>query len=405
MTELGVISLHTSPLMQPGTGDSGGMNVYVRELVGALAHAGVDCRVFVRRWDDDLPEIVDVEPGVQVVHVPAGPSRLGKERLPSIVDEFTDRLATRLVDRPVDVLHANYWLSGEVAHRLKHELDLPLVSTFHTLARVKASTGDPEPQRRIDAESRVVQCSDVLTASGAAEAAQLTDLYHADPDRIEIAPPGVDHAFFSPGSRRGARRALNLPERIPVLLFVGRIQPLKGLGVAIDALAELRRDHPDACLVVVGGPSGPEGEREEAACRASAQASGVADAIRWVAPQPHHVLSTYYRAADAVVMPSRSESFGMVALEAAACGIPVVAAAVGGLRSIVVDGTTGRLIDSRDPGEFAAAIAGLLDDATWATSVGNRAAEWARGYTWPTVAARLRRVYADLTSRVPVACR
>ncbi len=405
MTSLGVISLHTSPLIQPGAGDSGGMNVYVRELVGALAHAGVDCQVYVRRWHDDLPEVVDVEPGVRVIHVPAGPSRLAKEKLPAIVEEFTDGLRSHLADHPVDVLHANYWLSGEVGHRLKHELDLPLVSTFHTLARVKASTGDPEPQRRIDAETRVVACSDAITASGAAEVTQLTGLYQADPTRIEIVPPGVDHAFFSPGSRRGARRALGLAERIPVLLFVGRIQPLKGLGVAIDALAELRSRHPDALLLVVGGPSGVDGEREEAACRAAAAEHGLADAIRWVAPQPHHVLSTYYRAADVVVMPSRSESFGMVALEAAACGIPVVAAAVGGLRSIVVDGETGRLIDGRDPADYAAAVADLLDDATMATAVGNRAAQRARGYTWPTAAARLRRVYADLTQRVPVLCR
>ncbi len=404
MTALGVISLHTSPLIQPGTGDSGGMNVYVRELVGSLAHAGVDCRVYVRRWDDDLPETVDVEPGVQVVHVPAGPSRLAKEKLPAIVDEFTDRLQSRLTERPVDVLHANYWLSGEVGHRLKHEFDLPLVSTFHTLARVKASTGDPEPQRRVDAESRVVQCSDVLTASGAAEAAQLVELYQADPARIETVPPGVDHAFFSPGSRTGARRALGLAEEVPVLLFVGRIQPLKGLGVAIDALTELKGRHPDAVLLVVGGPSGADGEREQAACRAAADAQGVGGSIRWVDPQPHHVLSTYYRAADVVVMPSRSESFGMVALEAAACGIPVVGAAVGGLRSIVVDGVTGRLIDGRDPSHYAAAIDTLLSDPRLAATVGDRAAARARGYTWPMVAARLRRLYADLTQRVPVPC-
>ncbi len=404
MTALGVVSLHTSPLIQPGSGDSGGMNVYVRELVGALAHAGLRCQVYVRRWDDDLPEVVDVEPGVRVVHVPAGPSRLDKNELPGIVDEFTDRLRGHLATNPVAVLHANYWLSGEVGHRLKHDLDLPLVSTFHTLARVKAATGDPEPRRRVEAEARVVQCSDVLTASGEAEAAQLVELYGADPDRIEIVPPGVDHAFFSPGSRRGARDALHLPAEVPVLVFVGRIQPLKGLGVAVDTLAEVRRDHPEARLVVVGGPSGPEGERERDRCRARAEALGVDAAIRWVAPQPHHVLSTYYRAADVVLMPSRSESFGMVALEAAACGVPVVAAAVGGLRSVVVDGVTGHLIDGRDPGEYAAAVHGLLADPTAATAMGNRAAERARDYSWPTVAARLRRIYTDLTQRVPVPC-
>lgn len=405
MTTVGVVSLHSSPLIQPGAGDSGGMNVYVRELVGALAHAGVGCQVYVRRWDDRLPDTVDVEGGVRVIHVPAGPADLAKEKLPAVVDEFAAGMRDHLARHPVDILHANYWLSGEVGHQLKHELDLPLVSTFHTLARVKAATGDPEPQRRVDAEAQVVRCSDVITASCSDEVAQLTGLYAADADRIEVVPPGVDHAFFSPGSRLGARRALDIPSRVPVLLFVGRIQPLKGLGVAIRALAELRRRHPDARLVVVGGPSGSEGDHELAACIELAERLGVAAALRWVTPQPHHTLSTYYRAADVVVMPSRSESFGMVALEAAACGVPVVAAAVGGLCTVVVDGQTGRLVEGLDPVDHATAIAAFLDDPHEAAAFGRRAARRARAYTWPTVAARLRRIYADLDQRVPAPCR
>lgn len=404
MTALGVISLHTSPLIQPGTGDSGGMNVYVRELVGALAHAGVRCRVYVRRWDADLPDRVTVEPGMEVVHIPSGPVDLAKEKLPAIVDEFTEGVRADLRADPVDALHANYWLSGEVGHRLKHEFDVPLVSTFHTLARVKAATGDAEPQRRIEAEARVVACSDVITASGAAEVEQLVEFYAADPDRIEIVQPGVDHAFFSPGSRRGARAALGLPADDPVLLFVGRVQPLKGLDVAIRALAHLRGTHRGARLVVVGGPSGPDGEAEAARCARLAGQLGVADVLRWVPAQPHHALSTYYRSADVLVMPSRSESFGLVALEAAACGIPVVAAAVGGLRSIVVDGVTGRSIEDRDPVSYAAAIAAILDDPATAATMGERAAVRARGFTWPTAAARLRRIYADLTRRVSAPC-
>lgn len=405
MTALAVVSLHTSPLIQPGAGDSGGMNVYVRELVGALAHAGVRCQVYVRRWSDELPDVVDVEPGVRVVHVTAGPANLTKEELPAFVDTFTDGVRAHLVEHPVDVLHANYWLSGEVGHRLKHELDLPLVSTFHTLARVKAATGDIEPQRRIDAEASVVRCSDVITASSEAEVAQLTDLYDADPMRVEIIPPGVDHAFFSPGSRPGARRALGLPDAAPVLLFVGRIQPLKGLRIAIRALAHLRVNRPDARLVVVGGPSGADGAAELAECRAACAELGLEASIHWIDPQPHHALSTYYRAADVVLMPSRSESFGMVALEAAACGIPVIGAAVGGLRSIVVDGVTGRLLDSRDPVSWTDAVEALLADPELAADHGRLAAARSRHFTWPTAAGRLRRVYADLTTRAPVLCR
>ncbi len=403
MRTLAVLSLHTSPLAQPGAGDSGGMNVYVRELVSSLAQAGVDCSVYVRRWHDDLPDEVQVEPGFRVVHVDAGPHELAKEHLPEVVDEYSDGVLAdirRLGD--VDALHANYWLSGVAGHRLKHELDIPLVSTFHTLARVKAETGDTEPQRRIDAESEVVACSDAITASCPAEAEQLVRLYGARPERIELVPPGVVHAFFSPGDRAGARTALGLPQDRPVLLFVGRIQPLKGLDVAVRALAELRDR--GAVLVAVGGPSGLDGEVEAAKVRLLAEELGVEDRIRWIDPQPHYLLSTFYRAADVVLVPSRSESFGLVALEAAACGTPVVAAAVGGLRTLVEDGRTGFLIESRDPDAFAAATDRLLDDPSLAAGMGADAAARALTFTWSTTAARLRRLYADLTARALVDC-
>lgn len=402
MRQLAVLSLHTSPLALPGSGDSGGMNVYVRELVSSLAQAGVSSVVFVRRHRHDLPEVVDVEPGFRVVHVDAGPPDLPKEHLLDTVGEFTvgvGRVLRRMDS--VDLLHANYWLSGLAAHRLKHELGLPLVSTFHTLARVKADTGDDEPQRRIEAETEVIGCSDAILANAPAEARQLVELYGARPDRVEVVPPGVDHAFFSPGDRTGARSALGLDPG-PVLLFVGRIQPLKGLQVAIGAFAAL--GDPRAQLVVVGGPSGPDGATELAAARELAARLGVAGRIRWVPPQPHHLLSTYYRAADVCVVPSRSESFGLVALEAAACGTPVVAAAVGGLRTLVDDGRTGILVDSREPAAFAAAIAAVLDDPGLASELSRAAAERARRFTWSTTAARLRRLYSDLTERAPVRC-
>jgi D-inositol-3-phosphate glycosyltransferase len=406
MRRLAVLSLHTSPLAQPGLGDSGGMNVYVRELVSSLAQAGVGTDVFTRRWDAASPEIVDVEPGFRVVHVEAGPLDLAKEQLPDIVDDFADGVRDHLVRLgDVDALHANYWLSGVAGHRLKHDLDLPLVSTFHTLARVKAETGDPEPERRIRAEADVIACSDAILASCRAEAEQLVRLYGADPDRIELVPPGVDHAFFSPGDRAGARTALRhlrLGDG-PVLLFVGRIQPLKGLDVAVSALAELGR--PDATLVVVGGASGAGGPDEVARIGRLVGELGLASQIRFVDPQPHHLLSTYYRAADVCVVPSRSESFGLVALEAAACGTPVVAAAVGGLRTLVEDGRTGFLVEGRDPADFAKRVDELLRDGPLAAALGSHAAVRARGYTWSTAAGRLRRVYGDLSARALVDCR
>lgn len=403
MRRLAVLSLHTSPLVQPGVGDSGGMNVYVRELVSSLAQAGVSCSVYTRKWSGDLAPVVEVEPGFRVVHVPAGAVELPKESLPEVVDEFTEGVLRDVGELgDVDAIHANYWLSGITGHALKHRLDIPLVSTFHTLARVKAETGDPEPERRVAAEAEVIACSDAITASCDAEADQLVRLYGARRDRIELVPPGVIHAFFSPGDRAGARAALGLREDIPVLLFVGRIQPLKGLGVAIRALAELERE--DTVLVVVGGPSGTDGQEEAEKAALLADELGVAERIRWVPPQPHHLLSSYYRAADVVAVPSRSESFGLVALEAAACGIPVVGAAVGGLRTLVEHGRTGFLVEDRAPEAFAAHIDALLGDADLAARLGDNAAERARRYTWSTTAGRLRRIYADLTSRALVEC-
>jgi D-inositol-3-phosphate glycosyltransferase len=389
-------------LAQPGTGDSGGMNVYVRELVASLAQAGVHSTVYVRRWRDDLPDVVDVEPGFRVVHVPAGPLDLPKELLPEVVDEYTAAVRAHLGDEGgVQAIHANYWLSGVAGHQLKHELDLPLVSTFHTLARVKAVTGEVEPQRRVDAETSVIGCSDAILASCTAEAEQLVELYDAPAERIEIVPPGVDHAFFSPGDRRGARDALGLGEH-PVLLFVGRIQPLKGLTVAIESLALLHDD--TATLVVVGGPSGTDGVDELERAHRLVDDLGLEDRVRFVEPQPHHLLSTYYRAADITIVPSRSESFGLVALEAAACGTPVVASAVGGLTTIVEDGRTGLLVEGRTARRFADACQTILDDPRVAAEMSRAASEHARDYTWSVTAARLRRLYADLAMRSPVQC-
>ena len=402
MRRLAMLSLHTSPLVQAGVGDSGGMNVYVRELVSALAQAGVDCTTYVRRWRDNLPDEVAVEPGFRVVHVEAGPADLPKEALPAVVDAFAAGVMADLErGGGADLVHANYWLSGVAGVRLKHELGLPLVSTFHTLARVKAEGGDREPARREKAETDVMACADAICVSSAEEARQLTRLYGEVPGRLEIVAPGVEHAFFGPGERGGARRALGLGDH-PVLLFVGRIQPLKGVDVAVRALAEL--DRPDAVLVIVGGASGVAGAEEVEKVGALVDELGLGERVRFVPPQPHHLLSSYYRAADVVLVPSRSESFGLVALEAAACGTPVVASAVGGLLTLVDHGHTGFLVPGRDPEVFALYTDELLSHDYLAWSMGVRSVERARGYTWSTAAARLRQLYADLTVGVLVDC-
>src|SRR5947207_3357061 len=279
----------------------------------------------------------------------------------------------------------------------------PLVCTFHTLDRVKADADLAEQGPRAEAEARVIGCSDTILASCSVEAEQLVELYDADPARIEIVAPGVDHAFFAPGNRHQARRALALPTGPPMLLFVGRIQPLKGLEVAVRALAGLR-SAPDAFLVAVGGPSGAEGETELTRITKLVGELGLEDRVHFVPPQRHELLSTYYRAADVCVIPSRSESFGLVALEASACGTPVVAAAVGGLTTLVDDGVTGFLVERRDPDAYARRVADILADPARGRGMALAAARRAQPYTWSIAAARLRRLYADLTSRSLVEC-
>lgn len=377
------------------------MNVYVRELVSALAQAGVGCRVYVRRWADDLPERVAVEPGFDVVHVPAGPSDLPKEDLALHVDEFADLVAKDMEEFQPDVIHANYWLSGVAGRLLKQRFQLPLLTTFHTLARVKAESGEPEPESRARAEAEVMACADAVLANATAEAEQLVEYYDADPTRIEIVPPGVDHALFSPGNQAGARWALETNDD-PLLVFIGRIQPLKGVDIAVEALARVRRS--DARLWIVGGASGKGGGAEVDRIRSLMDDLGLTERVRFIPPQPHHLLSTYYRAADICLVPSRSESFGLVALEAAACGVPTVASAVGGLLTLVDHGHTGYLVEGRDPADYAAWIDTILGDPVLARRLSVSAAARARTYTWSTSASRLRRLYEDLASRTLAPC-
>jgi len=419
MRRLAVLSLHTSPLAQPGTGDGGGMNVYVRELSSALARAGVICDVYTRAWSDDLPPTLDIEPGFRVHHVPAGPpAPLAKEALIGVVDEFADGVLKSMTtagtfgtddDVPFDAVHANYWLSGIAGHTIKHLLNLPLVSTFHTLDRVKAEASPEEVEAdsshlRAEAEAAIIRCSDTVLASCSVEAAQISDLYGADPSRIRIVAPGVDHAFFGPGDRAQARRALDLPANGPLLLFVGRIQPLKGASVAVAALASVAQDEPDARLVVVGGPSGPHGHEEVARIAELVEALDLSDKVLFVPPRPHELLSTYYRAADVCLVPSRSESFGLVALESAACGTPVVASDVGGLRSLVDHGRTGYLVEEPDPEAYAGWVRQILAEPLLAERLSTGSVLRARRYTWARAAHLLVDIYADLTAGRLVDC-
>lgn len=399
-----LLSLHTSPLAQPGRGDGGGMNVYVRSLAVALARAGVDCDLITRADHPGAPRVTGLEPGVRLVHLDAGPRRsVPKADLLDYHDEFADAAAAWL-EGPggADVLHANYYVSGAVAHTLKHRLGVPVVTTFHTLARAKEDVGiHDDDADRAAVEESIVRCADGLVVSTHEERDLLVDQYGAVAERIEVIPPGVDHSVFTPGPAGRVRRHWRVGDD-PVLLVVGRIQPLKGVDLAVRTLAAL--DHPRAHLVVVGGPSGAEGEAELTRLRRLVHDLGLSDRVRFEPPQAHEALAAYYRDADVVLVPSRSESFGLVALEAAACGTPVVATAVGGLRSVITHGASGYIADDRDPQTFAGYVAEILGDADRAAMLRTRAAQESRRYTWSIAAARLRRLYADVPARELVRC-
>jgi D-inositol-3-phosphate glycosyltransferase len=416
MPALAILSMHTSPLAQPGTADAGGMNVYVRELATAMARLGVRVEVYTRRSSHEEPEEAWVEPGFRIHHVAAGPvAPVPKEVLAELVQKWSANVAASLAelaarDQAVDVLHANYWLSAMAGHSLKHALDLPLVCSFHTLDRVKAGAGIEEGAgraNRVAEEMAAIACADTVLASCSAEANQLVAMYGADPARVEIVAPGVDRAFFGPGERLPARRAVGLETAAGVVLFVGRIQPLKALPVAVEAMAQLRGRSTRAgrsTLVVIGGPSGQMGPAELANVKALVRRHDLQERVRFVPPQPHELLSTYYRAADVCVVPSRSESFGLVALEAAACARPVVASAVGGLTTLVDHGRTGYLVEPDDISGFAHYLGEVLDDLSLARCLGSAAYERSASYTWAKAAQQMRRFSTALARRDLVDC-
>ncbi|MGC2176331.1 MAG: glycosyltransferase [Acidimicrobiales bacterium] len=405
MARLAVLSYHTSPLAQPGTGDGGGMNVYVRELSSALARLGHEVDVYTRRDNPHVREIEFVEPGFRVHHVTAGPATpLDREGLTDYVGQFTDTVKTlfRCSGAP-DAIHANYWLSGLAGHRLKHELNIPLIMTFHTLERVKADTFEAESDDRAFQEAAIVACADAVLASCDVEAAQFVRLYNAEPSRVHVVPLGVEHAFFAPGYRPQARRALGLDPDAKMLLFVGRLQALKGADLALETLIELRRRGEHAMLAIVGGPSGPDGRETLERLHRRVAEAGVIQHVTFVAPQHHRLLSTWMRAADVTLVPSRAESFGLVALESSACGTPVVASDVGGLTTLIEEGVTGYLVGERDETEWANVVEQAFD-SEHATAMSNAAVLRARQYTWRRAGESLAAIIEQLAAESLVRC-
>lgn len=402
------LSVHTSPLDQPGTGDAGGMNVYIVEVAERLARAGVEVEVFTRATCSELPPVVEMAPGVLVRHVIAGPFEgLAKEDLPAQLCAFTNGVLRAEASRApgwYDLVHSHYWLSGQVGWLAKDRWGVPLVHTAHTLAKVKnqlLADGDkPEPMARVIGEEQVVAAADSLVANTPAEAADLIELYAADPDRVSVVPPGVDLDTFTPLRSRAARnrRKFGLPEDALVVAFVGRIQPLKAPDVLLRAAAELRARDPElgARLIVAicGGPSGSGLDRPTALMDLAAEL-GIADCVRFLAPQPREDLAELFRAVDLVAVPSHNESFGLVAIEAQACGTPVVAAAVGGLVTAVRDGVSGVLVDTHRPDDWAAVLGDLLAHPARRLELSAGAVRHAHEFSWSHTASGLLAAYRD----------
>lgn len=399
ISRVAYLSMHTSPLLQPGIGDAGGMNVYVDRLARAMVERGPAVDVFTRRDRPHLPDRVTVVPGYTVHHIDAGPARpMPTDRLVPHVRRFAARVAGVLeADVPIDVIHTHYWLSGWAGLLVKRRIDRPMANSFHTLGRLKDLTRrhdePPESLLRIAAEQEVISQSDCVIASTPLEADDLLAHYGADPHALCVSPPGVDHDRFHPGDRAEARRRLGLPSG-PLVVFVGRVQPLKGVDVALDAYRLVRAVYPDATLLVVGGPSGPRGGREMRALQTRAARMG--GGVRFWEPQPHTILADVYRAADVVHVPSRSETFGLVAVEAQACGAPVVATDVGGLRFSVKDGESGLLVRGWDPVDHSAALMEVLGDPAQADLMGKRAVEHAERFSWDNAAQRFHELYAGV---------
>ena len=387
--------VHTSPLDQAGTGDAGGMNIYVCEAAQQMAALGIVVDIFTRRANNDHPDIVDQGNGVRIIHLNVGPvDGVKKEDLPALIPDLSAAFKEALLLEKYDVIHSHYWISGKVAMPVATELNIPLVHTMHTMARVKnlnlAEGESPEPMIRVQGESQVVAAADALIANTDAEAASLVSLYEACPDSVSVVSPGVNLRMFTAGKGKlAARKELGIAPSGNIIAFVGRIQPHKGPEILIRSIAEMVSHSPslrgDLTVMIIGGASGSS-TVEVSRMRELAQWLGIDDVVKFEPPVERASLANYYRAADLVCVPSYSESFGLVALEAQACGTPVVASAVGGLRTAVADGISGVLVDGHDPRAWSSVLARLLQEPQRRILLSMGALEHASHFGWSATA-------------------
>jgi D-inositol-3-phosphate glycosyltransferase len=407
LNRIAILSIHTSPLHQPGFGDSGGMNVYISETAKRIAARGIEVEIFTRATTAADAEVVELTPGVKVRHIPAGPFEgLSKAELPAQLCAVTAGLLRAEAAKPAgfyDLIHSHYWLSGQVGWLAKERWGVPLVHTMHTMARVKNATladGDSaEPAIREIGEEQVVGIADLLVANTSQEASELINLYHAQAQRVRVINPGVDLDMFMSGDKSAARKSLGLSPNAMVLLFVGRIQPLKAPDVLLKAAAELVNSNPelrkDLVVAICGGPSGSGLDEPDALQRLAGQL-GISDLVRFVSPVNRQDLVTWFQAATLCAVPSHSESFGLVALEAQACGTPVVATNVGGLTTAVKDQVSGLLVTGHDPKIWSHAILRLGTDGALRDRLGEGGVEYAKNFGWDNTVSKLINAYEEV---------
>jgi D-inositol-3-phosphate glycosyltransferase len=409
-SRIATLMVHTSPLEQAGQGDAGGMNIYVVENSIKMAQAGVKVDIFTRADKTGLADAVEIAEGVEVHHLEAGPvSYLTKEELPTQIGALTHAFMEHQKGKPndyYDLIHSHYWIAGQLGWMISERTGRPLVHTMHTMAKVKnlalASGDKPEPVIRSLGEEQIAQNASALIANTDAEAASLVSLYDADPSKLHVVTPGVDLQRFNPASGKDSSRLkLDIASDALMLLFVGRVQPHKGPEVLVRAVAEMVSQMPHLrarlALVIMGGASG-SGESEPERLKALSKFLGVDDVVHIIDPVKREELADWYRAADLVCVPSYSESFGLVALEAQACGTPVVATAVGGLRTAVSDGISGALVDGHDPKSWALVISHLLMEPQRRILMSLGAFEHASKFGWETTARKTLDVYDQVLS-------
>jgi len=425
---IAMLSVHTCPLATLGGKETGGMNVYVRDLSRELVRRGHHVDVYTRSQNPDVPCVVDgsnnhsgkthvksdlshangLGRGGRVIHIPAGPEQpydknLVYDHLPEFVNGVLEQTETDAIR--YDVLHSHYWLSGVAARELRQHWGTPIIHMFHTLGKMKDAVAQrPEEQetaRRISAETEIVNFADALVAATPVEEEQLMQLYAADPSRIHVISPGVDTERFYPIPAAHAQERIGVCPDRRIILFVGRIEPLKGIDNLLRAISLVVKRHPEfregLCVPIIGGdPDRIRQEDEMARLQELREELGIGDVVTFLGAKDQDELQYYYSASEMVVMPADYESFGMVALEAMACGTPVIASDVGGLAFLVKHGRTGYRVPARDPKELAAKITRLLTDEGLRRRIGQRAACWAEAYAWPRIADRIEALYRTM---------